>query len=164
MKKRIVSMFLAAMMAFSTSAAAVSAEENYYEQDSATVYTTYEPENPTYTRAAEIGYTSTLEMSANSRHQGAMRSYLYDNFKCILTDMDLFDWENDYTYVNFDVSVVKGNVVTGYKELGSTTLRINKKVSTQTADIGYCGKGSRAFVFRTHTSGVRCNDVNMKTY
>lgn len=164
MKKRIVSISLAAIMAISFGVVSASAEDNFSQQDSATVYTTYEPENPNYTRAAEIGYTSTLEMDANSRHQGTMRSYLYDNFKCILTDMDLFDWEDDYTYVKFDVSVVKGNVITGYETLGSTTLQINEKVSTQIADIGYCGKGSRAFVFRTHTSGVRCNDVNMKTY
>ena len=164
MKKRIASMLLAAMMAVSFGVVSASAEENFPEQDSATVYTTYEPENPNYTRSEEKGYISTLEMSANSRHQGAMRSYSYDKFKCILTDMDLYDWEEGYNYVKFDVSVVKGNVITGYKTLGSTTLQIDEKVSTQIADIGYCGKGNRAFVFRTHTSGVRCNDVYMTSY
>lgn len=128
---------------------------------------TVEPENPANTLAVRSLYKTTLEMSANSFHQGSMRSFDEGAYLCGLYNMDMVDWdpewEEGYDYVTLEVGLVEGNGITGYRELGSQMQRIDAKYSTKVFVLGRHEGGNRAFTFRTSSSGVYCNNVQLSS-
>lgn len=114
---------------------------------------------------AEDGYISTLSMKSNSWHSGATRDYNNSNFKCTFTNLTALQIADNSGVTKCDLDVMVGTSnIFNFNELASSTVTFTSAVSTKTTYPGNAGSGKRAFAFRTHASGVECDDVAMRSY